>query len=68
MKNRNYAKECPKCGGKDIGFGKQSGYATMSTANKMSLGSNIEFVLCTDCGYIIESYVAKPEKFKGTIM
>lgn len=61
------ATECPKCGGKELGKGKHSGYAVMHPDNKMSLGSNIEYILCTDCGFIIESYVKKPEKFKGTI-
>lgn len=50
-----------------IGAGKHSGYAVMSPVNKMSMGSNVEYILCTDCGYIIESYVKKPEKFKGTL-
>ncbi|WP_407691413.1 transcription initiation factor TFIIIB [Robertmurraya mangrovi] len=62
------ATECPKCGGKELGIGKQSGYAVMYPDNKMSLGSNIEYVICTDCGFIIESYVIKPEKFKGTLL
>ncbi len=62
----NYAKECPKCGGTDIGKGKQDGYAVMLPANKvMSLGSEILYSICTDCGFIIESYVRKPEKFKS---
>ncbi|MBT2684762.1 transcription initiation factor TFIIIB [Bacillus sp. ISL-37] len=61
----NYAKECPKCGGTEIGKGKHAGYAVMYPENKvMSLGSEILYVICTDCGFIIESYVKKPEKFK----
>ncbi len=61
----NYAKECPKCGGTDIGKGKQAGYAVMYPENKVvSLGSDIIHVICTDCGFMIESYVKKPEKFK----
>ncbi|CAM4034041.1 transcription initiation factor TFIIIB [Mesobacillus thioparans] len=61
----NYAKECPKCGGTDIGKGKQAGYAVMYPENKVvSLGSEIVHVICTDCGFVIESYVKKPEKFK----
>ncbi|SIT88254.1 transcription initiation factor TFIIIB [Edaphobacillus lindanitolerans] len=57
--------KCPKCGGTELGKGKQSGYAMMAPVKKMSFGSNIEYILCTECGYIIESYVTKPEKFKG---
>ncbi|WP_053365122.1 hypothetical protein [Bacillus sp. FJAT-27245] len=64
--NRSISK-CPKCGGNDLGKGKQSGYTVMYPINKMSLGSDIEHILCTKCGYIIESYVKKPEKFKDTL-
>lgn len=66
MKSPMKATECPKCGSTEIGFGKQSGYAAMSTINKASFGTAIEYVVCTDCGFIVESYVSKPEKFKGT--
>ncbi len=41
--------------------------AVMYPDNKMSMGSNVEYILCTDCGFIIESYVKKPGKFKGTL-
>ncbi|WP_377889053.1 transcription initiation factor TFIIIB [Alkalihalobacillus sp. R86527] len=58
---------CPKCGGTELGKGKHSGYAVMSPMKKkLSFGSEIEYVLCTDCGFIIESYVKNPEKFKNT--
>ncbi|WLR54730.1 transcription initiation factor TFIIIB [Mesobacillus subterraneus] len=61
----NYAKQCPKCGGTEIGKGKQAGYAVMHPENRvMSLGSEILHIICTNCGFIIESYVRKPEKFK----
>ncbi|MFT4415042.1 transcription initiation factor TFIIIB [Fredinandcohnia humi] len=61
------AKECPKCGSKAIGTGKQTGYSVMYPVNKMSLGSDIVFSICVSCGFIIESYVTKPEKFKDTM-
>ncbi|MDX5475095.1 MAG: transcription initiation factor TFIIIB [Bacillaceae bacterium] len=67
MKNNFKQTECPKCGGKELGKGKHSGYAVMSPTGKLSFGSNVEYLLCTDCGFIIESYVTNPEKFKGTI-
>lgn len=67
MKQSTKVAECPKCGGTELGLGKHSGYAAMYPYNKMSLGSDIEYVICTDCGFIIESYVKKPEKFKGTL-
>ncbi|MEK5080583.1 transcription initiation factor TFIIIB [Solibacillus sp. FSL W7-1436] len=66
MTNIANKKECPKCGSTDLGRGKHSGYSVMAPVNKMSLGSNIEYIICTDCGFIIEGYVVKPEKFKGT--
>lgn len=59
--------ECPKCGEKKLGKGKQSGYGVMFPENKMSFGSDIEYLICTECGYIIEGYVKKPEKFKDTL-
>ncbi|MFS0824648.1 transcription initiation factor TFIIIB [Bacillus sp. 1P02SD] len=67
MNHSTKATVCPKCGGKELGRGKHSGYATMYPENKMSLGSVIEYIICTECGFIIESYVKKPEKFKGTL-
>lgn len=64
---KKIAGECPKCGEKELGKGRQNGYAAISPENKMSFGSTVEHIICTGCGYIIESYVTKPEKFKGTI-
>ena len=58
---------CPKCGASEFGKGKQNGYAFMYPAGKMSLGSKIEHLICISCGFIIESYVKNPRKFKGTI-
>ncbi|MDM5231914.1 transcription initiation factor TFIIIB [Lysinibacillus pakistanensis] len=67
MKHSTKITECPKCGGKEMGKGKHSGYGTMYPDGKMSLGSDIEYIICTECGFIIEGYVKKPEKFKGTL-
>ncbi|MGE7929411.1 transcription initiation factor TFIIIB [Lysinibacillus xylanilyticus] len=67
MKNSTKALECPKCGGKELGKGKHTGYGVMYPDNTMSIGSAIEYIICTECGFIIESYVKKPEKFKGTL-
>lgn len=58
--------ECPKCGGKELGRGKHSGYGVMHPVNKLSIGSDVEYLICTDCGFIIEGYVKKPKKFKDT--
>ncbi|GEN52660.1 transcription initiation factor TFIIIB [Halobacillus faecis] len=68
MKHLSNIEECPKCGGRELGRGKQNGYAVMLPINKaMSFGSEVEHIICTSCGYIVESYVKKPGKFKGTM-
>ncbi|WP_264737942.1 transcription initiation factor TFIIIB [Cytobacillus firmus] len=59
--------KCPKCGSSELVKGKHSGYGVMFPVNKMSLGSDIEYLICTRCGFIIEGYVKKPEKFKSTL-
>ncbi|MFF5995805.1 transcription initiation factor TFIIIB [Lysinibacillus sp. KU-BSD001] len=64
---RNEAKECPKCGCTHIGYGKQGGYGNVSANGKLSFGSAIMHVICTDCGYVIESYATRPKSFKGTL-
>jgi DNA-directed RNA polymerase subunit RPC12/RpoP len=64
---KTMAGECPKCGGKELGKGVQNNYAAISPKYKMSFGSPVEYIICSDCGYIIESYVTKPAKFKGSI-
>ncbi|MDF1506963.1 transcription initiation factor TFIIIB [Robertmurraya sp. DFI.2.37] len=68
MKRSITVTECPKCGenGKGIGIGRHSGYGAMYPKGKMSFGSEVEYIICTDCGFIIESYVKKPEIFKNT--
>lgn len=66
MISYNKITECPKCGGTELGKGQHKGYAGMFP-NKLSLSrSTVEYLLCTDCGFIIEGYVKKPRKFKGT--
>ncbi len=62
------ATECTKCGSNDLGIGKQNGYAALHPINKISLGSEVEYIICIKCGYIIDSYVKKPEKFKGILV
>ena len=66
MKHSN-VKERSKCGGKKLGIGKHSGYGVMYPKNKVSTGSDVEYLICTECGFIIEGYVRKPEKFKDTL-
>ncbi|MGE7921205.1 transcription initiation factor TFIIIB [Viridibacillus sp. NPDC093762] len=58
MKHSTKVKECPKCGEKELGKGKRSGYGVMFPDNKMNfVGSVVEYIICTECGFIIESYV-----------
>lgn len=66
MVNSIKVKECPKCGETELGRGMHSGgYANMTPNGKL-MGSPVEYIICTACGYIIESYVIKPKRFKGT--
>lgn len=57
--------KCPKCGGSHIGRGKFTGYAALQPLDKLfSIGSPVVANVCTDCGYVIDMYVTRPEKFK----
>ncbi|GGA72809.1 transcription initiation factor TFIIIB [Ornithinibacillus halotolerans] len=60
----NPTNKCPKCSSVELGKGKMDNYARMSSVDRMNFGSAIEYIICTNCGYIIEGYVKKPEKFK----
>jgi predicted nucleic-acid-binding Zn-ribbon protein len=67
LKHASDVTVCPKCRSRELGKGSQRGYSAMQNVNQISLGSTIEYIICTECGYIIEGYVKKPEKFKGTL-
>ncbi|NIK75406.1 hypothetical protein FHS15_000504 [Paenibacillus castaneae] len=58
--------ECPKCHGSDFSKGVQNGYASIrpEKTGLFNSGSELVHVFCSDCGFIIESYVRRPEKFK----
>jgi len=58
--------KCPKCGCKEIGQGKQSFQGKMLPINNLSIlgGSDIIADICIDCGYIIETRVERPDRFK----
>ncbi|WP_010233549.1 hypothetical protein [Clostridium arbusti] len=57
--------ECPICGCKEIGKGKQISQGKMFPIDKtFSMGSEIVSDICTKCGYILSMRVANPEKFK----
>lgn len=57
---------CSKCGSREIGQGKQIAGGKMLPVDKvtMSFGSAVIADICTECGYIIEMKVEKPDKFK----
>lgn len=64
-KMENQKELCPKCGSQEIGKGRQSGYAAVHPLHKVfALGSAIFHRICTNCGYVIESYVENPSRFK----
>ncbi|BAH43327.1 hypothetical protein BBR47_23500 [Brevibacillus brevis NBRC 100599] len=63
---KNQIEQCPKCGGNEIGKGRQAGDAAVFPLGKIiSLGSAIIHRICTHCGYVIESHVENPSKYKG---
>ncbi|MGD6830612.1 hypothetical protein ACQCT5_00525 [Sutcliffiella halmapala] len=41
--------ECSKYGAKELGVGKERGRGGMFPINKMSLGSEVEYIICTEC-------------------
>lgn len=62
----NQKVQCPKCGCKQIVKGRQAGDAGVFPFGKfVPLSSAIIHHICTNCGYVIESYVENPSKFKG---
>ena len=58
--------KCPKCGGEELGKGKQHGMGGITPNGKVSFAVEVEHMICSECGFIIESYVTKPDKFKDT--
>ncbi|MBD8035850.1 transcription initiation factor TFIIIB [Solibacillus sp. A46] len=66
MSHSTKVSECPKCSSTELGKGQHSGHSVMSPINKLGFGSIIEYIICTECGFIIEGYVKKPERFKDT--
>lgn len=55
---------CPYCGSKNLARGYQSAQGAMLTGRSGFAGSKVEHLICTDCGSIVHSRVAKPEIFK----
>lgn len=58
MDNHN-PESCPKCGVRNIGRAKQSGYAAVNVKGAL-LGKAMIHYFCKDCGFVIESYIHKP--------
>lgn len=62
----NPTEQCSKCECKEIGEGRQSGHAGVLPIGKIfPLSSAIIHRICTNCGYVIKSYVENPTKYKG---
>ncbi|MCG3088960.1 transcription initiation factor TFIIIB [Sporosarcina cyprini] len=59
---------CPQCGGTKIGRGKQSGYGTISPYGRLGFGTALIHLICTDCGWILGSYVENPGSFRKTVV
>ncbi len=57
--------KCPYCGSEDMGWGYQSAQGAVMTGKSGYAGSKVEHMICTECGSIIHSRVAKPELFKN---
>ena len=43
-----------------LGEREQSGYAVLNPFKNFRDGIKVTYILCTDCGYIIDQYVEKP--------
>lgn len=61
----NTETQCPKCGGKEIGKGRQTGDALVTPIKGLfKFGTPVIYYICLKCGFIVESYVEDPSKFK----
>ena len=56
--------ECPICGCKEIGEGKQRGQGSMYPIRNMWTPYAIISDICTECGHILSMRVEEPGKFK----
>ena len=55
--------KCPSCGSEDLIIGKQgNGYSKISIT--LFRGSNIEHIICADCGLIVQSRITNLELAK----
>ncbi len=58
---------CPYCGSKELGWGYQSAQGAVMPKKSGFAGTKLEHLICTDCGSIVHSRVAKPEIFKNIV-
>jgi rRNA maturation protein Nop10 len=58
---------CPYCGGKELGWGYQSAQGAVMPRRSGFAGTKVEHLICTECGSIVHSRVAKPELFKTIV-
>lgn len=58
---------CPYCGSKELGWGYQSAQGAVMPKKSGFAGTKVEHLICTDCGSIVHSRVAKPEIFKNIV-
>lgn len=59
---------CPKCGSRETSEGVQCNQGNIFPVQKtvfMGFGSEVLHVFCSECGFIRESYVKNPKKFKN---
>lgn len=60
--------DCPYCGSKMLVYGYQNDSANVFTDVRGSVfGSQIEHIICRNCGSIVYSRVMKPEMFKDFV-
>ena len=64
---KRFNEVCPKCGSHEIGRGKQGGYAGVAPHGRMGFNDNLILLICTDCGWVVGSYVENPRAFKKTV-
>ncbi|GLI09476.1 MULTISPECIES: transcription initiation factor TFIIIB [Paenibacillus] len=58
--------ECPKCKSREFSKGIQIGHAAVHPENfhVFSPASELIHVFCLNCGFILESYIKHPKKFR----
>jgi hypothetical protein len=55
-------RQCPYCGGTEFVTGVQEYHGSILGENEWAAGQPLRHVVCLDCGCVVMSYVAQPEK------